>query len=388
MKRIAVLTAIAAMLSVGLTACQPENMESDSPAGTTIDVSAGLTQNTPTSEDNDTSGETQLRLVLDLGNNILIDADIVTHAESMSVHNVELSTFDVDVLRSLLFEGESWIDESLSTSESVSFYTDGTYLLSNITEDGENAFGFGLIDYDDRSLTRLFMAEPHNNDLPFMSVDEAVQSVQELLLAVDVIVEPIWVGAFDSTVIQAALDAEAEIAHDFSREQTPVTADDFPDAYMIGMRQIINGVPVTGKLITLVQGNENIPGIVSATPFIQVTVTADGISSLTLGSVFSVTTVAQDSPDLISIEEVVEAIRADYENVINTEQITLDRLELLYAMLPKSRTQPNTLESYPIWIASGATVYTCVRTGQVKQHEISFAIDAISGQILKDRFSS
>jgi len=386
MKKISTLITLAALLGVTtLTACQPEEMNSNGQPPT--NASPNVTHETPATPDSESS-----QLQADLGNNIVINATVSTHADDMSVFNAEHFSFDTDLLCQLLLGDNSWVDETIP-SEGITRYTNGENEIMHIAcpHDKNINFSFFPAENNGSANNLIHYAEPTQSDMAFATRESAVQLVQELLQQIGITAELIDISTFDTTVIANAVANAQEGLGEYFQPQYYNT--EIPESYLITMRQVSNAIPVyTGgrtQQIVLRQGNDRDIQIGGVEAFIGAIVTADGVVDITVSRAVKQTTVSIETPALISLESAIEVVREHYSNVINTDQIEFTEIELLYTALPKSLTNTTNLELYPTWVFSGTRQRTLTgRDGNSEQHNESFVlfVDAINGQLLEEKF--
>jgi hypothetical protein len=166
----------------------------------------------------------------------------------------------------------------------------------------------------------------------------------------------------------------------------------YPECYVIQMTQTIDGVSVYAgnHEIALKAGTAVEPGVDGLKPFIWAVITAHGIEELSLMNCFEPIESVQENPALISAEQTIEVIKRYYENIINTETLTINDLKLTYTLLPQSLNNTGAWELWPTWVCQtqqNAGSYD--RGGGSRDFtptENALFIDAVGGQILKERF--
>ena len=358
----------------------------DNPSGTsdtshnTGDTPHGIT--TP-----DENGSLMERLKMDLGNNIIVDATVRTpNVMNFSVRQVVPHTFDVAIAREFLLGENFWVDDSMPTVDGVTFHTNGTHNFMHDVGGLRESISLFPVSCEN-PVSTLVITEPTENDLDFMSRDEAVQIVLDLLQNIGITALPTSILSLDYETIRTAVAFTNQM---FGTKLPHYTS--FSESYIIEFAQVLNGVSVySGQYgIELRAGTEMTPGIAGSRPWISAVVTEAGIVNLSVGSIFNLVSTEPQVTELISLELAIETGRQSLADIINVETLVINDIELAYVILPKSLQELDSFEAWPTWVFRTAqeVAFPGGRGGQDIIHiqERAVFVCAINGIILRDRF--
>jgi hypothetical protein len=383
MKKIGIIMSIALVI-LNLTACRVKT-----------DGSNGENE---TSKSRNISTDPN-RIEQDIENNIAVDAAVnFPQSESANVWRLKLHSFDVELARELLFKGESQLDESVS-GNGYSLFKDETFSLSNSTK-GEKFLGFGYERSVDSVESFLQSAELGNDDLDFMTRDEAVNTVEEILQKLGISNTALTsVNSLDRNAIRDAVKAVNEQTN-MPKAVNLKDYTEYSESYVLKFTQKMGDIDIySGEQPIELKPfffNPNNPdedsGLYCASPaLIDAVVSKEGITALRLANCFTMDSIILENPELITAEQAVEVIQNSYENIINTDSIEITDISLEYAILP-SLENDGSFELYPTWVCKTkeTSVYDKKGVpGELEQtvRESAIFVDAIVGKLLNERYA-
>ena len=358
----------------------------DNPSGTS-DTSRNTDNTSPGLSTLNERGSLSERLIMDLGNNIIVDATVSTpDAGNLNVRQIVPHIFDVTTARRLLLGENYWVDDSMPIVEGVTFHANGTNNFIHDVWGLHESISLSPV-YCENPVSTLVITEPTEGDLEFMSRDEAAQIVLDLLQNIGITALPTSILSLDYETIRTTVAFTNQV---FGTELPHYTS--FSESYIIEFTQIFDGVSVySGQYrIELRAGTEMTPSVVGAVPWIRAIVTEAGIVNLNVGSIFNHVSAEPQVTELISLEQAIETVRQSFENIINVETLFIDYIELVYVILPKSLQELDSFEAWPTWVFRTAQEVTI--SGSRGGHDITHRqeraifVCAIDGIILRDRF--
>lgn len=229
-----------------------------------------------------------------------------------------------------------------------------------------------------------------NSDLDFCTRSEAVESVKGILSQLNVSVsDKVDVYALRQDDMQAVVNEECEKGkfYQFDSEWQRIPVDSYTvqknqECYYMVFNAGWNGVPIYNDPLYYM----TIKDLVIFHPTITAIYSAYGLSELRITEYRSIVEKGKEITQLISPDAAAQAVGNKYKDVVGMEEISFDKMSLMYVLTPYSEN--GKISSYktkiiPAWVCTlGITEYTFDReTGTnapVTSHK-NILIDAQTG---------
>lgn len=299
----------------------------------------------------------------------------------IGIYQAEALRFDLETLCQVLLGDSYWVDEEIPPYGRMAYYTNGT---SNITMDLERPEWFSFDTGDGPSITALSIQTGEDSPEPDFMVREAAISLAK------------------GTLQKLGLDTEVAACYPLNEESiqkilaafqseyggNPEEYSDCQPCYIIELYQKALGVSICREDIQLTQGDANHPGATAAQPYLQVMVTADGISEILIFNCIEAGVPVQDDVAVISADDAINTINKLYANIINTSPLAIHHADLHYAALPVS-LKDRGLRLQPVWVLRGEQeVSLNGREGDTETvlMEWVFYVDAVTGSLVEEAY--
>ena len=180
--------------------------------------------------------------------------------------------------------------------------------------------------------------------LPFMTREEAFETVQNALQAIDIHIEADYTGyALDHETMQSQ-EYHEDMDGNIDRSQYKAQWSDGDDCYYFFINQRYKGLPLYHVYNKVFQdaADTNAP--------VQAVVSGEGIEWLNIEKVFTVTAQEEGVP-LAELETVVQTAAEKYNQILGDSAYEMTRAELYYYVDLSSGM--GTYEVRPAWILTG-----------------------------------
>lgn len=299
----------------------------------------------------------------------------------MGIYQAETLHFDLETLCQVLLGDSYWVDEEIPPSSRMAYYTNGT---SNITMDLERPEWFSFDTKEVPSITGLHLQTGEDSPEPaFMVKEAAISLAKGTLQKLGLDTEVAACYPLNEEALQKTLAAfQSEYGGD------PAEYSGCQPCYIIELYQKALGVPICREDIQLTQGDANHPGATAAQPYLEVMVTADGISEISVFNCIEAGAPVQDEVAVISSDDAVGTINKLYANIISTSPLTIHHADLQYAALPVS-LKDRGLRLQPVWVLRGEQeVSLNGREGDTETAlmEQVFYVDAVTGSLVEEAY--
>ena len=356
------------MVTLALCGCSEErNSKPDSTATSSV---PGLSVQDGTSE----NGDHPSGLEVDVGAE-------TPEQGPMGIYQAETLRFDLETLCQVLLGDSYWVDEEIPPSGKMAYYTNGT---SQITMNLERPEWFSFDTGDGSSITALILEAREDSPEPsFMVREAAISLAKGTLQKLGLDTEVAACYPLNEEAVQKLL---AERQSKYGGDLTEFS--ECQPCYVIELYQRVMGVSICREDIQLTQGDANNPSAVAAQPYLQVVVTADGISEISVFNCIEAGAPVQDEVAVISSDDAINTINKLYENIISTSPLTIHHADLQYAALPISLGD-HTLRLQPVWVLRGEQeVSLNGREGDTETMlmERVFYVDAVTSSFVEEAY--
>jgi|GEM_PF-1900993 len=344
-----------------LSACSNETDDpAKSPSHSATD-DIGL--NTPNNENNNT----QQHLQRQLSERVSVDAQvIIPNITSLPTVDVDLVTFDSDVIRNALFDPASIVTEEVVYAGSLGItqlIDDSDFFCSYWTYDkdsvlrshtGSQEYIFYLFRWQERyTNTELFSTEL---ELGFASrdfvINEILNAVKSLGIGTSSLGEPLIYSLDHETLATENMrkrdDGEFEGYRNFTFKENWTDEDDY---YFILWEFEAQEISIVSEEMRLLLNDDIVRGSKIAALYSQ-----RGIEYLEITNAFTETSTGSAS-QIISLEDAMSAMVAKFESIISTNRYVITDIKLKY--IPEFKDRSRTSQQLiPVWDISIAEYYS------------------------------
>lgn len=278
-------------------------------------------------------------LSIQLEEKLSIDADISFDSIApYRTYNAEVLHLDLDAVSNLLseqdpiieggnvFESDTAFTYNAWTSsggtltfESSSYYLSVNYIsgwfndVSPLLKIYDKESTVNWADYDNRDMLL------HEVDLSFLSIDEALADVTNILQPLGIQVNKrAEVYSLNAEVLQALADSYTERPkHDSDSIKTEWTYDD--ECYYMILRYECDTIPINTHTLGLTFGSN-----------VTVCYNKDGIQFLRIDQPYSILGIEEESGSILSMDELQAIIKKKYDSIILTDPVIITAIEFCY----------------------------------------------------------